>query len=81
MWFLWLRRIIKAFTKHVRQRSTCFVEYDRRPFKNCFQQRLIFYLTPVNVITIFLRSGRYIVTKGNSVSLPFLLLGLSADCL
>ena len=33
--------------KHVFQRFTSFVGYDRRSFKNCFQQRLIFYKTPV----------------------------------
>ena len=32
-----------SFTK----RFTSFVTYDRRLFKNCFQQRLIFYETPV----------------------------------
>jgi len=48
------------------------VRYDRRLFKNCFQQRLIFYGTPVfhhYFVKIF-----YAVTKGNNLSAVFLFL-------
>ena len=43
--------------KHVFQRFTSFVGCDWRSFKNnCFQQRLIFYKTPVNCHQCLLRS-------------------------
>jgi len=52
LWLLWLRRIIKSLQIIVLLLQAClrftsFVRYDRRLLKNCFQQRLIFYGTPV----------------------------------
>ena len=47
--------------KHVFQRFTSFVEYDRRSFKNCFQQRLIFYKTLVSHQCLFKILYRWVI--------------------
>ena len=82
-WFFQFRRNCQIQTCTGSQCGfTSFVGYDRRSFRNCFQQRLIFFLTPVYAINIFLRSctsGSYVVTKDNSVSL-LLSFCFSADC-
>ena len=39
---------LKFFSyKHVLYRFTSFIRSDRRIFRNCFQQRMVFYETPV----------------------------------
>ena len=48
--------------KHVFQRFTSFVGYDRRSFKNCFQQRLIFYKTPVCHQRLFKILYRWVIS-------------------
>ena len=51
-------------------------------FKNCFQQRLIFYETPVfcTICLSLFTVGWYAVTKGNSLSAVLCFCGLTADC-
>ena len=48
--------------KHVFQRFTSFVGYDRRSFKNRFQQRLIFYKTPVSHQCLFKILYRWVIS-------------------
>ena len=52
--------------KHVLQRFTSFVGYDRRSFKIFFQQRLIFYKTPVCHQCLF----SFISVAGNGLKQP-----------